>query len=107
MKILVKSAKVIDNESPFNNKVVDILIEDGVIKEIASPVKAKKVDREISFENLHVSQGWFDSSVSFGEASDAALPLPALASVRFAQGPPAAAGSPGPPAGPTRARPPR
>lgn len=67
MKILVKSAKVIDNESPFNNKVVDILIEDGVIKEIASPVKAKKVVREISFENLHVSQGWFDSSVSFGE----------------------------------------
>lgn len=67
MKILVKSAKVIDNESPFNNKVVDILIEDGVIKEIASPIKVKKVDQEISFENLHVSQGWFDSSVSFGE----------------------------------------
>ena len=67
MKILVRSAKVIDNESPHNNKVVDILIEDGVIKEIASPIKAKKVDQEISFENLHVSQGWFDSSVSFGE----------------------------------------
>ena len=67
MKILVRSAKVIDNESPHNNKVVDILIEDGVIKEIASPIKAKKVDQEIAFENLHVSQGWFDSSVSFGE----------------------------------------
>lgn len=67
MKILVKSAKVIDNESPFNNKAVDILIEDGLIKEIGSPIKAKKLDQEISFENLHVSQGWFDSSVSFGE----------------------------------------
>ncbi|HET8854748.1 MAG TPA: dihydroorotase [Salinimicrobium sp.] len=67
MKILVRSAKVIDNESPFNNKIVDILIEDGVIKEIASSIKAKKVDQEILFENLHVSQGWFDSSVSFGE----------------------------------------
>lgn len=67
MKVLVRSAKVIDNESPHNNKIVDILIEDGVIKEIASPIKAKKIDLEISFDNLHVSQGWFDSSVSFGE----------------------------------------
>ena len=67
MKVLVRSAKVIDYESPYNNKIVDILIEDGIIKEIASPIKAKKTDLEISFENLHVSQGWFDSSVSFGE----------------------------------------
>ena len=67
MKVLVRSAKVIDNESPHNNKVVDILIEDGLIKEIASSIKTKKVDLEIVFENLHVSQGWFDSSVSFGE----------------------------------------
>ncbi|NJW53313.1 dihydroorotase [Salinimicrobium oceani] len=67
MKILVKSAKIIDNESPFNNKVMDILIEDGMIKEIAPAIKLKKVDLEISRENLHVSQGWFDSSVSFGE----------------------------------------
>ena len=67
MKILVKTAKIIDNESPFNNKVMDILIEDGLIKEIASEITAEKVDREISYDNLHVSQGWFDSSVNFGE----------------------------------------
>ncbi|GAB2769525.1 dihydroorotase [Salinimicrobium soli] len=67
MKILVRSAKIVDNESPYNNKVMDILVEDGIIKEIAPSIKAKKVDREISFGNLHVSQGWFDSSVSFGE----------------------------------------
>ncbi len=67
MKLLIRSAKIIDNESPFNNKVMDILVEDGNIKEIAPQIKAKKVDREISFDNLHVSQGWFDSSVNFGE----------------------------------------
>jgi dihydroorotase len=67
MKILVRSAKIVDNESPYNNKVMDILVEDGLIKEIAPTIKAKKVDREIKFENLHVSQGWFDSSVNFGE----------------------------------------
>lgn len=67
MKLLIRSAKIIDNESPFNNKIMDILVEDGNIKEIAPQIKAKKVDREISFDNLHVSQGWFDSSVNFGE----------------------------------------
>lgn len=67
MKILVKSARIIDNESPFNNKVMDILVENGIIKEVAPAIKVKKVDLEINFENLHVSQGWFDSSVNFGE----------------------------------------
>lgn len=67
MKILVRSAKIIDNESPYNNKVMDILVENGIIKEIAPSIKTRKPDLEINFENLHVSQGWFDSSVSFGE----------------------------------------
>ena len=67
MKILIKSAKIIDNESPFNHKVSDILIEDGIIKEIAPSLRVKKADKEISHENLHVSPGWFDSSVNFGE----------------------------------------
>lgn len=67
MKLLIKSARIIDNESPFNNKVMDILVENGVIKEIAPSIDPKNVDKEIVFENLHVSQGWFDSSVNFGE----------------------------------------
>lgn len=67
MKILVRSAKIIDNESPYNNKVMDILVENGIIKEIAPSIKSRKPDLEINFKNLHVSQGWFDSSVSFGE----------------------------------------
>lgn len=67
MKILIKSAKVIDNESPLNNKVVDIMINKGRITEIAPTLEPQDVNQEISFENLHVSQGWFDSSVSFGE----------------------------------------
>ena len=67
MKVLVKSAKIIDNESQFHNKVMDILIEDGIIRKIAPSIEAENPDQEISFKNLHVSQGWFDSSVSFGE----------------------------------------
>lgn len=67
MKLLIRSAKIIDNESPFNNKIMDILVEDGIIKEIAPQIKSRKIDKEIKFDNLHVSQGWFDSSVNFGE----------------------------------------
>ncbi len=67
MKVLVKSAKIIDHESPYHGKVMDLLIENGMITKIAPDIKAGKIDREISFDNLHVSQGWFDSSVSFGE----------------------------------------
>ncbi|WP_424493558.1 dihydroorotase [Salinimicrobium sp. GXAS 041] len=67
MKVLIKSARIIDNESPYHQKVVDILVENGIISEISSTIEIKDADKEINFENLHVSQGWFDSSVSFGE----------------------------------------
>ena len=32
-----------------------------------SNLKNPKKYQEITFENLHISQGWFDSSVCFGE----------------------------------------
>ena len=67
MKTLIKSARVIDNESPYNNKVVDILVADGRIEEIAPQISSEKSGQKISFENLHLSQGWFDSSINFGE----------------------------------------
>lgn len=66
MKVLIKSAKIIDSQSSFHQKIHDILIDNGKIAEIA-PAINQKVDREISIENLHVSPGWFDSSICFGE----------------------------------------
>lgn len=67
MKVLVKSAKVIDQQSSFHNKIVDILIDNNTIVEIGTTLQVSGVDQEIQFDNLHVSRGWFDSSVSFGE----------------------------------------
>ncbi|WP_372917027.1 dihydroorotase family protein [Salegentibacter sp.] len=66
MKLLLKSATILDAKSDYHRKTVDILIENGVIKKIAQGIKTKP-DQTISFKNLHVSRGWFDSSVSFGE----------------------------------------
>lgn len=67
MNILIKSAKIIDSQSKFHLKIRDILIENGKITNIASSIKNIKGYKEIAFKNLHISNGWFDTSVSFGE----------------------------------------
>lgn len=67
MNILIKSATIIDSKSEFHNLTQDLLIENGKIVKIASNIKKPKKYQEIKLENLHISQGWFDSSVSFGE----------------------------------------
>jgi len=66
MKLLLKSATIIDKHSAYHKKKLDILIENGIIIKIGNDISTK-ADKVISEENLHVSRGWFDSSVSFGE----------------------------------------
>ena len=67
MKLIIRSAKIIDPKSPFHNQVMDIQIGNGIIEEIHSKIAPKKGFEEIKLDNLHVSEGWFDSSVSLGE----------------------------------------
>ena len=67
MNILIKSAKIFDVESKFHQKTCDILIENGKFTNIATNIKNPKKYKEIALKNLHVSNGWFDTSVSFGE----------------------------------------
>lgn len=67
MNVLLKSAKIIDKNSSFHNQVKDILIENGIIVRIANKITKPSRCKEIILENLHVSNGWFDSSVSLGE----------------------------------------
>ncbi len=67
MNILIKSAKIIDENSSFHQQTKDVLIENGVITKIASNISHSDKIKEISFKNLHISNGWFDASVSFGE----------------------------------------
>ena len=67
MNVLIKSATIVDTKSHYHNQIVDILIEKGVISQISKSIKNTNTYKEINLDNLHVSQGWFDSSVSFGE----------------------------------------
>ena len=50
-----------------STKLDDILIERGRITKISKRISNPNNYKEIKLDNLHVSQGWFDSSVSFGE----------------------------------------
>lgn len=67
MNILIKSAKIIAPNKAYHQQFKDILIIDGVIKQIEDQIQTTEEVTEITLENLHISSGWFDSSVSFGE----------------------------------------
>ena len=67
MNALLKSATIVDSKSDYHNQTLDILIENGSITKISKRISNPNDYKEIRLENLHVSQGWFDSSVSFGE----------------------------------------
>ncbi len=67
MKILLKSATIVDPQGTLHLKKRDLLIENGIIVQIASKIAARDKMRLVEKDNLHVSLGWMDSSVSFGE----------------------------------------
>ena len=67
MKLIIRAAKIIDMKSPFHNQIVDLQIENGTIQKMGSQLTNDNKSEEIELDNLHISQGWFDSSVSLGE----------------------------------------
>ena len=67
MKIIIRAAKIIDPKSPFHNQVVDVKINDSIIEKMGNNLASELDYEEFEHPNLHLSQGWFDSSVSLGE----------------------------------------
>jgi len=67
MNLLIKSATIINSESVYHNTKKDILIENGVITKIEDTIENNTNYTVMEKDNLHVSTGWFDSSVCFGE----------------------------------------
>ncbi len=68
MNILLKSAKIINTSNKdLHLKKRDILIKNDTIDKIAQKIEVSGNTKIIDYKNLHVSIGWFDSSVSFGE----------------------------------------
>ena len=67
MSTLLKNATIIDATSPFHHQKKDILIRHGKLEKIEDLILEKPEYSVISLDNLHVSCGWFDTSVSLGE----------------------------------------
>ncbi|WP_047415236.1 dihydroorotase family protein [Cellulophaga sp. Hel_I_12] len=68
MNILLKAAKIIDASNPeLHLKKRDVFIKNGVIEAIAVHLEPENQTKIIQLDHLHISIGWFDSSVSFGE----------------------------------------
>jgi dihydroorotase len=67
MNLLLKNTTILENQNPFHKQQVDIEITDGIISKIGKNLAVKDGFEIIEKENLHVSQGWLDTSVVFGE----------------------------------------
>ena len=66
-QVILKQAKIIDPSSPFHNQTMDLKIENGTITQIDKEITITSGFEVVNVPNLHVSKGWMDSSVSFGE----------------------------------------
>ena len=64
MKILIKKAIIIDSNSSFDGKKMDLLIENGIITKIAESIINNEA-KIIESDNLYVSKGWVDLKASF------------------------------------------
>ena len=67
MSTLLKNATIIDATSPYHLQKKDILIRNGKFEKIADSIDSNNDYSIIDKENLYVSSGWFDTSVSLGE----------------------------------------
>lgn len=67
MKILLKDVTIVNSQSKHHLTKKDVLLENSTIIDIDDTIQATEDTKKISLENLHISQGWFDSSVHFGE----------------------------------------
>jgi len=64
MHILLKNVKIVAPTSGFHGQQQDILIEDGIIRQIAPAIQADKA-KIVTGGNLHVSIGWMDIFAHF------------------------------------------
>jgi len=63
-RILLKSAGIIDPNSPYNGERKDILIENGIITSVEDAIGTEGAE-VIEFEGQNASPGWFDMRANF------------------------------------------
>ncbi len=66
MKLLIKSVKILDKNSPHHQTVVDLVIEHGTITKIGEFNNLEGFET-LEYNNAHASIGWFDMRSFLGE----------------------------------------
>jgi dihydroorotase len=59
MTILIRQARIIDPRSSLHMRIVDLLVEHGVVTQAGTDITAD-ADETVHVEGLHVSPGWVD-----------------------------------------------
>lgn len=67
MQILLRSAHITDPQSAFNGLVRDVLIDNGLVRQIADSIEAPDGCQIVERPNQHVSPGWVDMRVLAGD----------------------------------------
>jgi len=66
MNCLIKKARVIDKNSAWNGKIVDILIKKGKIEEISEEITVENI-KTVGYDGLCISPGWLDIGATLTE----------------------------------------
>lgn len=67
MHLLIKGVKITDPNSPHNNSVNDIRINNNVITEIAENLPPQANEELLDYTGKNISIGWFDLLAAFGD----------------------------------------
>ena len=67
--ILLKSVRVIDPQGPWHDNVVDVLLRDGQIADVASSLQAPDA-QTLECEGSCLSMGWIDGQAHFREPGE-------------------------------------
>lgn len=66
--LLIKSAKIVFPDTPFRDRELDVLVEDGVVTKIATRIKAEGgAQTVVNAKGQYLAPGFFDMNVNFGE----------------------------------------
>jgi dihydroorotase len=67
MKLLIRAARIVDAQSPFNGQVRDVLLENGLIRQIGESLTVDEDASSVQLieqAGLCISPGWVDMRVS-------------------------------------------
>ncbi len=64
MQLLIRAAKLIDPQSAHHGQIRDVLVENGLIRQIGNDLSVPESWRVVEGDNLHLSPGWVDLRVA-------------------------------------------